>query len=114
MEQILIHGAARGRGCSGCCFRSGPRWYREAAGKKMTAKFLLEYLAYIYNNPKRRATQNMDKSKKFKKKRFKIFITEFTMPVGREEEFQSRRGWQGVEYNYARPRLLLRWVLQLF
>jgi hypothetical protein len=56
----------------------------------------------------------MNKSKKNFIKRFKIFITEFTMPVGREEEFQSRRGWQGVEYNYARPRLLLRWVLQLF
>jgi hypothetical protein len=34
-----------------------------------------------------------------------------TMPVGREEEIQSRRGWQGTEYNYARPKLLLPWVI---
>jgi hypothetical protein len=36
------------------------------------------------------------------------------MPVGREEEFHSRRGWQWMEYDYARQRLLLRWVSQMF
>jgi hypothetical protein len=29
------------------------------------------------------------------------------MPVGREEEFQSRRGWQGMVYIYARQKLLI-------
>jgi hypothetical protein len=30
---------------------------------KIDCQILLEYLTYIYNNPKRRATQNKDKNK---------------------------------------------------
>jgi hypothetical protein len=57
-----------------------------------------------YKNPKnRRATQNENwLEKKNVDKNSKSEYT-ITMPVGREKEVQSRRGWQGLEHNYVWP-----------
>jgi hypothetical protein len=60
---------------------------------------------FTVHNPKKEPLRI--ESKTDKKKIILILKSEFTMPVGREEEFQSRRGWQGMVYNYARQKLLI-------